>query len=127
MIERPLSFDFSTSIVSVSEFKLPATLPANDLSPPLLSDAPISSKLENLFKGNELDQLESDSMALAPETLQVLAGESLRSLLTNLEPLLESAGGIAPMHEIDQVAQLLSEELINQELLAAFRRAILGG
>ena len=127
MIERPLSFDFTSGIVSVSEFKLPSTLPSQDPSPPLLSHAPLQGKLEELFQGHELDQLESESMALSPETLKVLSNESLRSLLMNLEPLLESATGIAPMHEIDQVAQLLSEELINQELLAAFRRALLGG
>ena len=126
-LERALPFDFTTSIVSVSDFTVPETLPSHDPSPPLLSNAPIQSKLEELFHGHALDQLENDSMALAPETLKVLAGESLRSLIGDLTTLVESARGVAPSHEIDRASQLLHEESINQELLSAFRRSVMGG
>ena len=126
-IEKLSAFDFTAGVISVSSQTQPATLPLEDPSPPLLGEAPTLSKLEELFKGHHLDHLEMDSLALPPETLKVLMRESLKSLISDLESLLISASGIVPMHEIDRVGEMLNEELMNQELLAAFRRAILGG
>ena len=66
-------------------------------------------------------------MALAQETLNVLAQETLKSLIADTSSLLKAANGIAPIHEIEEVAAMFNEELMNQELLAALRRTILGG
>ncbi|MFI0348121.1 MAG: hypothetical protein ACH346_05055 [Chthoniobacterales bacterium] len=120
-------FDFNAGIVAVSQPSQPPMLPRESPSPPLLGESPVQSKLEELFQVCQLDSIEMDSMALPPETLQVLSREPLRSLISDLERLLMSAGGIAPLHEIDRVTEMLSEELMNHELLSAFRRAIVGG
>ena len=127
-IEKLTAFDFTTGVISVSaQSNQPAALPSEDPSPPLLGEVPVLSKLEEMFQGHQLDHLEMDSLALPPETLKVLTRESLKSLISDIDTLLVSAGGIAPMHEIERVSQMLNEELLNQELLAAFRRAIVGG
>ncbi len=126
-LEGLSAFDFSAGVVAISEPNQAPMLPRESPSPPLLGEAPIQSKLEELFQVHQLDSWEMDSMALPPETLKVLAREPLRSLISDLEPLLMSAGGIAPLHEISRVTEMLGEELMNHELLAAFRRAIVGG
>lgn len=120
-------FDFTTGIVAVSEPTRPPMLPKEDPSPPLSGETIVQSKLEELFQEHQLDSMEMDSIALPSETLKVLAREPLRGLISDLQTLLMSAGGVAPMHEIDRVKELLNEELMNHELLAAFRRAIVGG
>ena len=126
-IEGVSPFDFTAGVLTVSQFTQATTLPLEDLSPPLLGEAPVASKLEELFKSHQLDNVETNSMALPAETLKVLSRESLKSLISDLGPLLAVAGGIAPMHEIKRVSEMLGEELMNQELLAAFRRSIVGG
>jgi hypothetical protein len=120
-------FDFNSGIVTVTQFTPPAALPHEDPSPPLLGESPVASKLKELFKGHHLDEIEIGSMNLPPETLKILSKESLKSLITDMDSLLETAGGIAPMHDIAHVEEMLQEEFMNHELLAAFRRAVLGG
>lgn len=120
-------FDFGAGGLTLLPQARPERLPAEELSPPSLGEAPKLSKLEELFRGNQLDDLELDSMALPAETLKVLAQESLKSLISDISSLLNSANGIAPTHEIGVVADMLNEELMNQELLSALRRTILGG
>lgn len=126
-IERISPFDFTAGVVALAQEGKPATLPLQNPSPPLLGEAPVASKLEKLFQGNRLNHLELDSMALPPETLHVLSKETLKSLIEDADALLLCAEGIAPMHEIECVEERLKEDRFNQELLAAFRRAILGG
>lgn len=120
-------FDFTAGVVAISERERSPVLPKEDPSPPLLGEASIQSKLEELFHAHQLDNMEMDSMSLPPETLRILAQEPLKGLVSDLESLLASAGGIAPLHEINRVTEMLTEELMNHELLAAFRRAIVGG
>lgn len=126
-IERISSFDFTTGITTLANEGKPATLPLENPSPPLLGEAPVRSNLEKLFQGNQLAHWELDSMALPAETLQILSKETLKSLIEDVDDLLVSAEGIAPMSEIQAVGEKLKEDQFNQELLAAFRRAILGG
>ena len=126
-IEGLSPFDFTSGIIAVTQFAPSAALPKEDPSPPVLGEAPVASKLEELFKSHQLDEVETDSMNLPPETLKILSRESLKSLITDMTPLLEAAGGIAPMRDIARVQEMLQEEFMNHELLSAFRRAILGG
>ncbi len=126
-IERISSFDFTAGVTTLAQEGKPATLPLENPSPPLLGEAPIRSNLEKLFQGNQLTHWELDSMALAPETLHVLSKETLKSLIEDVDNLILCAEGIAPMAEIHSVGEQLKEDQFNQELLAAFRRAILGG
>lgn len=126
-LERISPFDFRVGGLTLLPQARPERLPTEDPSPPSLGEAPALSKLQELFRGNQLENLELDSMALPTETLKVLAQESLKSLISDVSSLLNSANGIAPMHEISLVADMLNEELMNQELLSALRRTILGG
>jgi hypothetical protein len=126
-IEHVLPFDFTSGIVTVTQFVPSAALPQEDPSPPALGEAPVTSKLEELFKSYQLEELEINSMHLSPETLNILSKESLKSLIADIGPLLEAAEGIAPAHDIACVQEKLQEELLNQELLASFRRALLSG
>ncbi|MBX9742683.1 MAG: hypothetical protein K2W99_03995 [Chthoniobacterales bacterium] len=127
-IEKISPFDFSAGILSLSlKEEKSATLPVEDAAPPLIGEAPVLSNLEKLFQGNQLEQLELESMELSLETLQVLSRETLKSLIEDTDELLLSAQGIAPVDDIECVQQRLREDQFNQELLAAFRMAILGG
>ncbi len=126
-IEGLSPFDFTSGIITVTQFAPTAALPQEDPSPPAAGDISIESKLEELFKSHQLGDVENSSMNLPPETLKILSKESLKSLITDMAPLLEAAVGIAPIHDIARVQEMLQEELVNHELLAAFRRAILGG
>lgn len=124
--KRISSFDFREGGLTLLPHARPSKLPAEELSP-LLGEAPVLSKLQELFRGNELENLELDSMELPAETLKVLAQESLKSLISDIPLLLSAATGIASKHDIGLVEEMLKEELVNQELLAALRRTILGG
>lgn len=126
-IEGLSPFDFTSGVITVTQFAPSAALPKENPSPPALGEAPAGSKLEELFKSHQLDEVETSSLNLPPETLKVLSKESLKSLITDMASLLESAGGIAPMHDIARVQEMLQEEIMNHELLAAFRRTLLGG
>jgi len=125
-LKRISPFDFREGGLTLLPQARPEKLPAEELSP-LIGEAPVLSKLQELFRGNELENLELGSLALPPETLKVLAQESLKALITDGSALLSSAHGIAPMQEIGFVKELLIEEVMNHELLAALRRTILGG
>lgn len=120
------SFDFREGGLTLLPQVHPSKLPREELSP-LLGEAPALSKLQELFRGNILENLELDSMQLPPQTLKVLAQEPLKSLISDIPLLLSAASGIASKHEIDLVEEMLKEEVTNQELLAALRRTILGG
>jgi hypothetical protein len=126
-LKRISPFDFREGGLTLLPQARPEKLPVEELSPPSLGEAPALSKLQELFRGNELENFELDSMALPPETLKVLTQETLKSLIADTSSLLSAASGIAPMHEISNVAEMLNEELTNQELLSALRRTILGG
>ena len=126
-LERISPFDFRAGGLTLLPQARPEKLPLEDLSPPSLGEMPTLSKLEQLFRGNQLESLELDSMALPAETLKVLGMESLRSLISDIPSLLHAATGIAPMHEIGVVSEMLNEELMNQDLLSALRRTVLGG
>ncbi len=126
-VEGLSPFDFTSGVITVTQFVPSAALPKESPSPPALGEAPAVSKLGELFKGHQLDELETSSLNLPPETLKVLSKESLKSLITDMASLLEAAGGIAPMHDIVRVQELLQEEIVNHELLSAFRRTLLGG
>lgn len=125
-LKRISPFDFREGGLTLLPQSSPEKLPTEELSP-LMGDAPVLSKLQELFRGNELENLELSSLALPAETLKVLAQESLKSLIADGSSLLSSAQGIAPMHEIGCVKEMLLEEVMNHELLAALRRTILGG
>ena len=126
-LKRISPFDFREGGLTLLPQARPDKLPVENPSPPSLGEAPTLSKLQELFRGNELENLELDSMSLPAETLKILSQESLKSLISDVSSLLSSANGIAPMHEIGLVADMLNEELMNQELLSALRRTILGG
>jgi hypothetical protein len=126
-IEGLSPFDFTSGVITVTQFVPAAALPKDEPSPPALREAPVGSKLEELFKSHQLDEMETNSMNLPPETLKILSKESLKSLIADMAPLLEAAGGIAPTHDIARVKEMLQEEIMNHELLAAFRRALVGG
>ncbi|MBM3856346.1 MAG: hypothetical protein FJ390_00100 [Verrucomicrobia bacterium] len=126
-IEGLSPFDFTSGVITVSQFTPFAALPKEDPSPPVLGEAPVGGKLEELFKSYQLDEVETNSLNLPPETLKILSKESLKSLIADMVPLLDAAGGIAPMHDIARVQEMLQEEIMNHELLAAFRRTLLGG
>ncbi|MBX9577254.1 MAG: hypothetical protein K2W97_02120 [Chthoniobacterales bacterium] len=126
-IEGLSPFDFTSGIITVTQFAPSAALPKEDPSRPSVGEISVGSKLEELFKSHQLDEVETSSMNLPPETLKILSRESLKSLITDMAPLLEAAGGIAPIHDIARVQEMLQEEFMNHELLAAFRRTILGG
>ncbi|MFZ4115117.1 MAG: hypothetical protein ACOYK6_00160 [Chthoniobacterales bacterium] len=126
-LKRISPFDFREGGLTLLPQARPEKLPIEELSPASLGEAPVLSKLQELFRGNELENFELDSMALPPETLKVLTQETLKSLIADTSSLLNAASGIAPMHEISHVAEMLREELTNQELLSALRRTILGG
>lgn len=126
-IEGLSPFDFTSGIITVTQFAPSAGLPKEDPSPPVVGEIPVGSKLEELFKSHQLGEMETNSMNLPPETLKILSKESLKSLITDMAPLLEAAGGVAPLHDIARVQQMLEEELLNHDLLAAFRRTLLGG
>lgn len=126
-IEGLSPFDFTSGIITVTQAAPSVALPKEELSLPVLGEAPIESKLEELFKSHQLDEVETSSMNLPPETLKVLGKESLKSLIMDTSSLLKAAGGIAPLHDIHRVQEMLEEEVMNHELLSAFRRAFLGG
>ncbi len=126
-IEGLSPFDFTSGVITVTQFVPSAALPKEDPSPPILGEAPVGSKLEELFKSHQLEEVETSSLNLPPETLKILSKESLKSLISDMGSLLEAAGGIAPTHDIIRVKEMLEEEVMNQELLAAFRRTLLGG
>ncbi|MCF7728904.1 MAG: hypothetical protein K9M81_00900 [Chthoniobacterales bacterium] len=125
-LNRISSFDFRDGGLTLLPQTRPNKLPKEELSP-LFGEAPVLSKLQELFRGNELENLELDSLALPADTLKVLAQETLKSLILDGSSLLSSANGIAPMQEIGFVKEMLLEEVMNHELLAALRRTILGG
>lgn len=126
-IEGLSPFDFTSGVITVTQFSPSAALPKETPSPPALGEAPVVNKLGEIFKSYQLEEVETNSLNLSPETLKILSKETLKSMIGDMSSLLEAAGGVAPMHEINRVQELLQEEMMNHELLAAFRRALLGG
>lgn len=120
---------FTRGLEGVTEVRAP--LPTIDLRPGglLRQDSSLGSKLDELYGAGKLDELLYESVKpatqLTTRTGTVGFSEALAEILKALPEI--SRDFSVPKEEEESLANTLREDINNQELLAACRRALLGG
>lgn len=120
---------FSTGLEGVSEIRTP--LPTIDLRPGglLRQNSPIGSRIDELYAAGKLDELLYESVKpatqLTTRTGTIGFSESLAGILGVLPDLCSQFS--IPREEAEGLETTIREDINNQELLAACRRALLGG
>jgi hypothetical protein len=123
------AYRFNTGIEGVSEAL--SKIPTIPLRPGglLRQDSNLGSKLEELYSAGKLDELLYESVKPATQLTtrsgSVVFSSSLRRILQSLPEIMKSHA--IPDTEVSSLEETLREDLNNQELLAACRRALLGG
>jgi hypothetical protein len=125
----PGSHRFTTGLEGVSEIRTP--LPTIDLRPGglLRQNSPLGSRIDELYAAGKLDELLYDSVKpatqLTTRTGTIGFSESLAAILGILPDLCRECS-ISP-EETSAIESTIRDDINNQELLAACRRALLGG
>jgi len=124
-----LELRFETGLEHVSEIGAPA--PTIDLKPGglLRQEGALGNHLDDLFGAMKMDSFLYDS--LKPETTNTTRTGRL-GLTESLEQIVEKIPQLREKfslseEEANSLSSLIREDIFNQELLAACRRALLGG
>ena len=129
-VERTrLELRFDTGLERISELGAPA--PTIDLKPGglLRQERGLGNHLEDLFGAMKMDSFLYDSVK--PETTnttrtgRVSLKESLDQIVQKIPQLKEK--NLLSEEDATTLSSMIREDIFNQELLAACRRALLGG
>jgi hypothetical protein len=124
-----LEIRFDTGLERISEIGAPA--PTIDLKPGglLRQERGLGNHLEDLFGAMKLDSFLYDSVK--PETTNTTRTGRV-GLTESLERIVEKIPRLKEKHllsdeDATRLSSMIREDIFNQELLAACRRALLGG